>query len=340
MASLGQALREEREGRGISLEEVASSTKIVLRYLEALEADRLDRMPGGFFVRGIIRGYAKAVGLDPDEVLNRYKAAGMLEPAEAAEKRPFPLLPSRPAARVEPAAASPPTAPPAPPAPPRPAAAGPEPALKAEEPPAIDKPSSAVLIDEAPKPRLSAADRRRILAWAWRGLAAVLLVIIIILIWPRGGRDQGQTPSGQAPAGAALKPPPAAADGTGLATAASSEPAAAPGGQDLPQPIPVVEKIPPGLTIEIEFQAETWIHVRTDGEIKIDGIFPPGSTARARADSRLLIHTGNAGGFTFRLNGRPAKPLGRSGQVLTDVKITLENIGDFLEPPSTEPPTG
>ncbi|MBP1660821.1 MAG: hypothetical protein H6P95_2013, partial [Candidatus Aminicenantes bacterium] len=58
------------------------------------------------------------------------------------------------------------------------------------------------------------------------------------------------------------------------------------------------------------------------------------------ADERLLIHTGNAGGFTFRLNGRPAKPLGRSGQVLTDIKITTGNYKDFLEAPSSGLPTG
>jgi cytoskeleton protein RodZ len=69
MASLGQSLREEREARNISLEEIASATKIVPRYLEALEADRLDLMPGVFFIKGIIRTYAKAIGLDPEEVV-------------------------------------------------------------------------------------------------------------------------------------------------------------------------------------------------------------------------------------------------------------------------------
>jgi hypothetical protein len=103
---------------------------------------------------------------------------------------------------------------------------------------------------------------------------------------------------------------------------------------------PAAEKVWKGLTIEITFLAETWIQVRTDGELKINGLFPPGSTARAQADEHLLIHTGNAGGFTFRLNGQPAKPLGRSGQVLTDIRITLENIKDFLESPSSSLPTG
>ena len=68
MASLGQTLKEEREARNISIEEIAAATKIVPRYLEALEADRLDIMPGGFFIRGIIRTYARFLGLDGDDV--------------------------------------------------------------------------------------------------------------------------------------------------------------------------------------------------------------------------------------------------------------------------------
>jgi hypothetical protein len=98
-----------------------------------------------------------------------------------------------------------------------------------------------------------------------------------------------------------------------------------------PETTPAVEDVWEGIPIEITFQSETWIQVYTDGTLKVDGLFPAGGTARAQADEKLLIHTGNAGGFTFRLNGRPAKPLGRSGQVLTDIKITPENFQDFLE---------
>ena len=90
---------------------------------------------------------------------------------------------------------------------------------------------------------------------------------------------------------------------------------------------------------EIVFEAETWIRVYTDGVLKVDGLFPPGTTAKAQADERILIHTGNAGGFSFLLNGKAAKPLGRSGQVITDIKITPDNFKDFLEAESPARPT-
>jgi cytoskeletal protein RodZ len=89
MTSLGQELKQQRESRNISIDEMASSTKIVGRYLEALEQDRFDTMPGGFFIKGIIRTYARYVGLDEAEVLAKYREAGLLEepvkprPAEA-----------------------------------------------------------------------------------------------------------------------------------------------------------------------------------------------------------------------------------------------------------------
>jgi cytoskeletal protein RodZ len=72
MASIGQELKRERELRGISLKEIADFTKINIRFLRALEEDRLDILPEQFFTRGIIRTYAKYLGLDEQSVLNTY----------------------------------------------------------------------------------------------------------------------------------------------------------------------------------------------------------------------------------------------------------------------------
>jgi transcriptional regulator with XRE-family HTH domain len=75
MISIGQDLKRERELRGISLKEIAESTKINIRFLKALEEDQLDVLPGKFFTRGIIRGYAKYLGLEEFSVLNKYHDA-------------------------------------------------------------------------------------------------------------------------------------------------------------------------------------------------------------------------------------------------------------------------
>jgi cytoskeleton protein RodZ len=72
MIPIGQDLKRERELRGISLEEIAEATKINPRFLRELEEDNLDALPGEFFVRGIIREYAKYLGLNEHDVLNTY----------------------------------------------------------------------------------------------------------------------------------------------------------------------------------------------------------------------------------------------------------------------------
>ncbi len=77
MASLGQDLKRERELRGISLKEISSSTKISLRFLQALEEDRLDMLPGHFFIKAILKNYAKFIGLEEDYVLNKYYEASL-----------------------------------------------------------------------------------------------------------------------------------------------------------------------------------------------------------------------------------------------------------------------
>ncbi len=73
MASLGQELKRERELRGISLREIADTTRIGLKYLQAIEDDQFHLLPGSFFIRAILRSYAKAIGLDENQVLNRYQ---------------------------------------------------------------------------------------------------------------------------------------------------------------------------------------------------------------------------------------------------------------------------
>ncbi len=82
MTAIGEELKKEREARGISLADIAASTKIGRRYLEALEEDRLKDLQGAFFTKGIIRAYAKAVGLDDQDVLRRYAEAGLFGRSE------------------------------------------------------------------------------------------------------------------------------------------------------------------------------------------------------------------------------------------------------------------
>jgi cytoskeleton protein RodZ len=87
MGQFGEELRRERESRGIALEAITDSTKISSRHLNALEHEQFDRLPGGVFNRGIVRGYARVVGLDEetwvDRFMSAYQASGMVIPDDA-----------------------------------------------------------------------------------------------------------------------------------------------------------------------------------------------------------------------------------------------------------------
>jgi cytoskeleton protein RodZ len=75
MSEFGEELRRERESRGIALELITDTTKISNRYLLALEAGRFSILPGGVFNKGIVRSYARVVGLDEDDWVTRFMSA-------------------------------------------------------------------------------------------------------------------------------------------------------------------------------------------------------------------------------------------------------------------------
>src|SRR5687767_1818929 len=75
LASFGEELRREREIRGISLKEIADATKISKRFLDALERNDHRTLPAPVFTRGFVREYSRYVGLNAEEMVNRYNFA-------------------------------------------------------------------------------------------------------------------------------------------------------------------------------------------------------------------------------------------------------------------------
>ncbi len=70
--SLGEFLRTERELRGITIEQVASATKVGVRTLHALEADHYSELPAKPYIRGFVTSYCRFIGLDPKEIRSRF----------------------------------------------------------------------------------------------------------------------------------------------------------------------------------------------------------------------------------------------------------------------------
>lgn len=71
--TVGQLLRETREGLGSDLNRVATALRIRAAYLEAIEEARYDQLPGAVYALGFVRAYATHLGLDGEEAVRRFK---------------------------------------------------------------------------------------------------------------------------------------------------------------------------------------------------------------------------------------------------------------------------
>ena len=71
---IGGELRAARRSRKRTIEQIARTTKISPTLLRAIENNDFDRVPGGLFTRGFLRAYAREVGLDPEALVQRYRA--------------------------------------------------------------------------------------------------------------------------------------------------------------------------------------------------------------------------------------------------------------------------
>jgi cytoskeletal protein RodZ len=297
--SLGGHLRALREAKGSSLEDMARSTRVGIRHLEALEEERLADLPPPVFVRGFIRAYCGFLRESPDEALSRYEAlAGERATTQTAAAPPPPratwanssvlvglalliilgiglvvinLVVKREGGTsvAAPTIAAPPPAPPTP-APPPAAAPAPAPAPAPTAAPTAPTPAPAPVPVRPPAPTAAPA--------------------------PVEAPRPPATPAVSAPATPA--PAPAA-------------PAA-----------PVVAKAPTGAQrLTIRAVEPTWIRVQPDEGRITEETLQAGSSREWSAERRFLVTIGNAGGIEVTLNGTVLPPLGPKGAVIHRLEL-------------------
>ena len=90
MAEFGAHLRKAREDRGVTLRQIATTTKISMVALEALEREDFSRLPGGIFSRAFVRAYALEVGLEPDQTVAAFVQEYDKAASRQAERIPRP----------------------------------------------------------------------------------------------------------------------------------------------------------------------------------------------------------------------------------------------------------
>lgn len=164
MSGFGEKLRRERESHDATLEDIARSTRIDPTYLDALEREEFDKLPGRAFGKFYIRAYAEVLGFDPGALIADYDAVGVEPDAPVAVAEAAAPAPSHPwrealqrerdeARRVRESAAAPAQAAPEPPADAAPPAAS-VPVPDAEG--AAEEPAPATPHETAPGPTVSA----------------------------------------------------------------------------------------------------------------------------------------------------------------------------------------
>lgn len=162
------------------------------------------------------------------------------------------------------------------------------------------------------------ADRKAV-ATAMR-LAAISIPIVGLVMYYGACGTAGPVPSADAvpvvqTASDTAEPP--VAGSTAPPDAALAVPAAAP--------------LPTGLSMELMPKAACWVSVNTDGERVFSGLMNAGDRRVVTAKEQIVLNVGDAGAFAYTLNGRPGKPLGAPGEVVS-TRITLANLRDFSTP--------
>jgi cytoskeletal protein RodZ len=93
--TFGERLKRERELREVTLDEVSTATRIAPRFLEALENEQWNQLPGGVFGRGFVRSIARYLGLNEEDLLSEYDLARG-ENGNLAAQKPEQRIPAPP----------------------------------------------------------------------------------------------------------------------------------------------------------------------------------------------------------------------------------------------------
>jgi len=324
MGSFGENLRREREMRGVTLEEIAESTKISTRLLRALEQERFSDLPGGVFTRSFIRHYADYLGLDSEHVLAEYKqvvpendydlnrlsAGTSFSSRSGSRGSAIPWVVAaillgggyatyryahRPLEASLPSIVAPATA-----------SSSPASTAPSGSAPASENSTQPAASENAAPPASEPATHSTEAAS------------------PAGGDN---------PSSAAQSPDDAA---TGTQSAAGQEPASGsktasltPGGANATATAPVLGD--GDLVLKVTTTEDAWLAVAADGKTLMQRILPANSVRVFRANDAFDVTTGNAEGTSLTLNGEPQKPLGRHGE-FRKVHLTRDGIQSAAKP--------
>lgn len=84
------------------------------------------------------------------------------------------------------------------------------------------------------------------------------------------------------------------------------------------------------LAVSILAREACWLSLSVDGAKVVARVLQPGERVAYRARTHMILSAGNAGALALTINGKPGKPLGRSGEVVTRT-MTVASMNDFFQ---------
>ena len=308
MESIGEFFRQVRETKGLTIDEVASKTRIRTDFVKALEDGNFAKLPDQVFARGFVRSYARSLGLDEEDAIHRFvQSAGAyydkqvereqlkVRQAEEGRKRQanrkavaiaigiailtliFLLSREQSSLLVRRSSSDPPPSGSKRTVPPTSESQDAPPSQQAEAvpPPPKTKPSE--------PPVVSAKES----------------------VENNAGPVTG--PTSTASVGPELAAPvPSSLGSDGPLGGISLEGSGSTDEQ---------------LALDLEATELSWIVVQVDGGSPQEALLRPGEKARWKGQDQFILTLGNAGGVKAELNGKPQKPFGQSGKVARDIVI-------------------
>jgi len=307
--TLGSELREARQGRELSLDQVEQQLRIRAKFLEALEQGNYAALPSAVQARGFLRNYARFLGLDPELMVSRYDEAlqggrrrgRRSEPKRQTQTPPPVNAPpgaATPARRTQPMQTITPTA----------------------FPPAMTVPRA----ERPPRP-----------SWLRTLAIGVVVLALLAVVLVIGSQRLQVFLSQNNFTNPILNPQPATASPTSAPAVVTQDATAAPvRPTPLPNPNTPAAPVPSGpVAVQLKIVERTWLRVIVDGEVKYMGSAPPETVMQYQGNS-IQLRVANAVGVHAVVNGQDLGVLGARGQIV-DQTFTANGT---VQPSTTPPP--
>jgi cytoskeletal protein RodZ len=316
MDSIGDFFKQVRETKGLTVEEVASKTRIRTDFVKALEEGNFAKLPDQVFARGFVRSYARSLGLDEEDAIHRFiQSAGACYEKQDERER----LKVRQAEEERKRRAN------------RKAVAIAIGLAILTLVILLSREQSSLLVRRTSQSEPPATAGKRVTP-------------------PESSKDVAKSdlpvrPDVETPPGA-LKgkpselpsPPPLARSDASSGRAAAPAPAPPP---VQPQATVAAPVPPPSATegplsaltlngqantdeplvLDLEATELSWVVIQIDGGSPQEALLRPGEKAKWKGQDQFTLTLGNAGGVKAELNGKPQKPFGPSGKVARDILL-------------------